>query len=90
MTDNRPDGASAGGYIPPDDDGSPLKFWIDVSFKNTTAHGRSGLSFSAPPAAVDYDQWTVPAALARELDEVVEGFLGAGRKLELDTYRICW
>jgi sarcosine oxidase/L-pipecolate oxidase len=68
-----------------------LKFCVDVSFKNTTLHERSGQMISAPPDQPEQGQHTVPQSLKDECFRVVKGIFGNGLvDLKFDWFRICW
>jgi sarcosine oxidase/L-pipecolate oxidase len=80
---------SAGEVLPPRADGL-LKFCVDVSFKNTSLHPKSGQTISAPPDQPDQAQHFVSQRLQDECSRVVRGIYG--KKLanaKFDSFRIC-
>ncbi|KAM7222023.1 FAD dependent oxidoreductase [Rhypophila decipiens] len=77
-----------GGYIPPTVH-TPLKFWSDMTYKNTVQHP-SGRTMSMPPAGEDNNQWAVPEAMSRELEEAAIGILGPDSGITLCDFRVCW
>lgn len=80
---------SVGGNIPPNPE-NELKFWRDVSFRNTVHH-HSGQNISMPPTDPDYGQWEVPKTLRDELDSVTKAiFGGASQDFHITNYRMCW
>ncbi|KAF4631685.1 hypothetical protein G7Y89_g6449 [Cudoniella acicularis] len=56
--------------LPPTPDGL-LKFCVDVSFKNTSYHQKSGQMISAPPDSLDQDQHKIPNSLKNECHRVL-------------------
>jgi sarcosine oxidase / L-pipecolate oxidase len=68
-----------------------LKFCVDVSFKNTSLHEKSGQMISAPPDQADQAQHTIPQSLKGECTRVVKGIYGKElADFQFDSYRICW
>lgn len=68
-----------------------LKFCVDVSFKNTTLHERSGQNISAPPNHPDQEQHNVSQILKDECARVVRGIYGKTLEYyQFDSFRICW
>ncbi|KAH8590091.1 sarcosine oxidase-like protein [Bisporella sp. PMI_857] len=79
-----------GEILPPTNDGL-FKFCVDVSFKNTSLHLKSGEMISAPPDQPDQAQNDVSQTLQNECLRVVRGIFGkelANHKF--DQFRICW
>lgn len=67
-----------------------LKYWRDVSFKNTVQHP-SGRQMSMPPSDPDYAQWKLSPGMKAEMDVVNKGILGqVGADFTMQGYRICW
>jgi len=64
---------------------------VDVSFKNTMLHEKSGRMISSPPDLLDQSQHDVPEKLKEECVRVVKGIYGQElESFELDSFRICW
>ena len=81
----------AGQTMPSTPDGL-LKFCRDVSFSNMVAVTEYGKTYSVPPDAEEYDQWSVPDKLKEEIRSVQQGLYGHELAKEFRTanYRICW
>ena len=78
-----------GGCIAPNTE-NELKFWKDISFKNTVKH-ESGRMISMPPDAPLYNQWELSKIMKDEVERVKEGIFGKhGAHLAIDDWRICW
>lgn len=77
-----------GGYIPPTSN-TPLKFWSDITYKNTIHHP-SRRVISAPPVGEGNNQWIVPEAISRELEDAAVGILGPDSGITLCDFRVCW
>ncbi|KAL8671849.1 MAG: hypothetical protein Q9168_003665 [Polycauliona sp. 1 TL-2023] len=78
-----------GGNIPPNSD-HELKFWRDISFRNTVQH-HCGEAISMPPVEPEYGQWNVPKKLRNELDSVAKAIFGDTlQDFSLIKHRICW
>ncbi|PSS12238.1 hypothetical protein M430DRAFT_29959 [Amorphotheca resinae ATCC 22711] len=79
-----------GEVLPPTSDGM-LKFCVDVSFKNTSLHPKSGQMISAPPSQPDQAQHTVSQSLQAECTRVMKGIYGNELKdAQFESFRICW
>jgi len=83
-------GEVLGAVLPPTPD-RILKFYVDVSLKNTTLHKRSGQMVSAPPNEVDQAQHNVPKSLQEECYRVMKGIFGKmSEEYKFDSFRLCW
>ncbi|RAL58929.1 hypothetical protein DID88_009220 [Monilinia fructigena] len=79
-----------GAVLPPTPDGV-LKFYVDVSLKNTTRHKHSGHMISTPPNETDQAQHTVPKSLEDECHRVMKGIYGkTSEDFKFDSFRLCW
>lgn len=78
-----------GAVLPPTD--GILKFYLDVTLKNTTLHKCSGHMISAPPDEADQAQHDVPKRLQDECYRVVKGIYSElAEDLKFDSFRMCW
>ncbi|KAG8531732.1 uncharacterized protein KY384_003364 [Bacidia gigantensis] len=77
-----------GGSLPPTVR-HELKYWRDVSVRNSIKHA-SGQVFSAPPDKPLYDQWEVPQTLKDEVRYVSESLFGKREDLKISNHRLCW
>ncbi|KAI9642603.1 hypothetical protein NHQ30_009408 [Ciborinia camelliae] len=83
-------GEVLGAVLPPTPDGI-LKFYVDVSLKNTVLHNRSGHMISAPPNEADQAQHIVPKRLQEECYRVMKGIYGKmAEEFKFDSFRLCW
>ncbi|KAG4025174.1 hypothetical protein MFRU_064g00110 [Monilinia fructicola] len=82
-------GKVMGAVLPPTPDGI-LKFYVDVSLKNTTRHEQSGHMISNPPNETDQAQHTVPKSLEEECHRVMKGIYGKiSEGFKFDSFRLC-
>src|SRR6266536_2428588 len=81
---------STGQVLAPTPEGL-LKFCVDVSFKNTSLHQKSGQMVSAPPDEADQAQHQIPESLKAECSRVVKSIYGKELSgFNFDSFRICW
>ncbi|APA15915.1 hypothetical protein sscle_15g106850 [Sclerotinia sclerotiorum 1980 UF-70] len=70
---------------------SILKFYVDVTLKNTRLHESSGYMISAPPNESDQAQNNFLKSLQEECDRVMKGIFGKiAEDFKFDSFRMCW
>ncbi|TGO38579.1 hypothetical protein BHYA_0072g00420 [Botrytis hyacinthi] len=78
-----------GAVLPPTE--GILKFYLDVTLKNTSLHERSGHMISAPPDEADQAQHKVPKRLQEECYRVMKGIYSElAEDLKFNSFRMCW
>jgi hypothetical protein len=80
----------SGEILPPTPEGL-LKVCVDVSFKNTSLHPKSGQVISTPPNLPDQGQYEVGKTLEDECARVLQGIYGKELSTaKFESFRICW
>lgn len=70
---------------------SILKFYVDVTLKNTRLHESSGYMISAPSNESDQAQNNFLKSLQEECDRVMKGIFGKiAEDFKFDSFRMCW
>ncbi|OTA98154.1 hypothetical protein M426DRAFT_17707 [Hypoxylon sp. CI-4A] len=89
IQENPPERGASNGTLPLTED-NKLKWWGQTLFKNTQTMP-SGRQLSAPPSPSDYEQWSVPDALVKDVEFANKVTFGErGKSWEIKQHRICW